>query len=351
MKPEENPEKFKELETKLGHLSRVTLSQTFPTWDELSRRSLKYPELYEAPKSRPNLIAFPKRNKIWIGTGLLAAASLSLVFLLNRGPVGESKVQVAEVAPAFASVPGPKFELVIGFISQSKGKNYLRKSDASESPLAKGSEVVAGERVIVGKAGSLDLTFANHVYLRVLPETEIEIVDSKSMFDSTQQLIRVWKGKVLFTLGKLKKDSSFQVATGDFGTVVRGTTFSVSYDGKSKHTIAVRDGSVSIVSPEATESVLEPGKQIQISDHVASIPSTILPKDDKEMKALQTQVSLAREAKLYEEYSRLELVRMEDGTEYRGVIMGQSATHLQLESLDGPMEIPIGKILETEKIR
>ncbi len=351
MKPENDPDQIKNLEAKLGKLSKVTLSQNFPSWDDLSRREIKYPELYSSSETKTNLIRFPHKGKFLIGSALLAAASFTIVFLLNRTPSDVPSNQVAEVAPAFASVPAPQFNLLLGSISQSKGKNKLKKSDEMEIPMQNGMEVSAGDRLLVGKSGTIDISFPNHVFVRVLGDTEIEIVDSKSLLDSTQQLIRIWRGKVLITLGKLTKDSSFQIASGQVDTMVRGTTFSVSYDGKTTQTIAVREGSVSVLAANQEESVIEPGKQIQYTDTVPSPVQDIAIKEDKEMKALQTQVTLTREAKLYAEYSRLELVRMEDGTEYRGVIMGQSATHLHLETTEGRLEIPIGKIQETEKIR
>lgn len=351
MKPEKDPDQMKHLEAKLGKLSKVTLSQNFPSWEELSSREIKYPDLYSSPKTKNQIIQFPHKGKFLVGSALLAAASFSVVFLLNRSTAEIPVNQVAEVSPAFASIPSPEFKTLLGSIAQSKGKNSLKKSDESEIPMVKGMEVSAGDRLFVGKLGTIDISFPNHVFVRVLGDTEIEIVDSKSLLDSTQQLIRIWRGKVLITLGKLTKDSSFQIASGQVETMVRGTTFSVSYDGKTKQTIAVREGSVSVLTATQEESIIEPGKQIEFTDTVSSPIQDISTKEDKEMKALQTQVTLTREAKLYAEYSRLELVRMEDGTEYRGVIMGQSATHLQLETTEGRLDIPIGKILETEKIR
>jgi hypothetical protein len=351
MKQDNNPEMIKDLENKLGKLSKVTLSREFPSWETLSKQEIKYPSLVEVPKLRTNLLHFPKKQKVWIGTGLLAAASLSIVFLLSRFTAPDSP-QGLEVAST--SVPSPRslsYEPLLGAVSHTKGKNFLQEGSSEPAVLSTQSEIKVGNRILVGKAGTLDIIFPNKVYVRVLSETEIEIVDSKSSVDASLQLIRIWKGKVLVTLGKLKKDSSFQIASGNVDTTVRGTTFSVSYDGKAAQSVAVREGSVVVKTGEHPETVLEPGKQILISDNLPSEVIAIQSKDDKEMKALQTQVTLSRESKLYEEYSRLELVRMEDGTEYHGVIMGQTATHLQLESIDGTLEIPIGKILETEKIR
>ncbi len=353
MNKKNDPAKLAKIETSLAKVSRVTLAQNFPSWENLSKQEPKYPSLYQTPSPKGQIFSFPKTGKIWVGSALLAAATLIVVFLL-KSPVTEapvSEVKMASAKPIFDEVPAPEFKSILGTVSQSKGKNFIRKSDESETPLTKGMEVAMGDRLLVGKSNTVDIFFPNRVNLRLQGNSELEIVDSRSLLDSTQQLIRIWRGKVLVTLGKLTKDSSFEVASGEVGTIVRGTTFSVSYDGKNTQKIAVRDGSVAVLTSGKSESVVDAGKQIAITDNVTSELTSIAPKDDKEMKAFQTQVTLAREAKLYQEYSRLELVRMEDGTEYRGVIIGQSATHLELESLEGRMEIPIGKILETEKIR
>ncbi|MDZ4726131.1 MAG: FecR family protein [Leptospira sp.] len=340
------------LEAALRKTSAITNAQNFPTWEELSTRQIKHPELYEVQKKHNNLVFFPFRPKTVIATGLLAAASLSIVFILNRHSLSQSHESIA--MPSEASVRREVIaEDLLGLVSQTKGKNFIfsKENESAKAAVQKGTTVKSGDHLLVGNGSQLDLQFPNKAWVRIGQGTEIELVDSKTTSYSTKQLIRIIKGKVLVAIGKLQKDSSFQIASGDLETSVRGTTFSVSFDGKNSQSVALRDGSLSIQQKGEVETVLEPGKRYERTEKQTPTLTTLDPKDDKELKALQTQVTLTREALLYETYSRLELVRMEDGTEHRGVIRGQSATHLQIETVDGNLEIPIGKILETEKIR
>jgi hypothetical protein len=351
MKPDQNSKLVQALEAKLSEMSQVTAAQSFPTWDELSARAPKYPDL-DSSTSSNNILAFPRKHKVWLGGGLLAAASLAFVFFLSHMTSHDSEEISLASAKATAPAVASSFEALKGSVVLSKGQAFFTtQSSLQKIPATKGAEVAIGVHFYVEKGGSLDLSFPNQAWIRLTGDTELEVLDSKEDRTSTVQILRVIHGKVLVMVGKLKKESIFQISSGELETTVRGTTFSVTFDGKNNQLVSVKEGSVSVKSKESPETVIEKGQQISLSDKTAPQITEISQKEEKEMKALQTQVTLAREADLYLEYSRLELVRMEDGTEHRGVILGQTETHLQLKSAEGVLDIPIGKIIETEKIR
>ncbi len=354
MDEKESKSSIHQIEGALSRLSEVTLKQAFPSWEELSTRSLKYPDLYE-PIKKSDAQGFSNVTKVWFGASLLAAASLSVVFLLSEYTKFTPESSLASSAVGSETIVQEKPAPLVGKVAYSKGDISLQKDGTTESTsIVKNQEIgiESGDLLIVGKNGILDIVFPNRTWLRISANSQVKILSSQSFSSSSQQTIEVHSGKVLIIADKLKKNASLSVLSGDVETQLRGTTFSVAYDGKGRNLVAVRDGAVSVKSKNANEpSVLEAGYQLAVVLDEPSVPAKLLPKEDKELKALQTQATLTGEADLFKQYARLELVRMEDGREYRGVILGQSETHLQIEMIDGVLEIPIGQVLETEKIR
>ncbi|TGN14674.1 FecR family protein [Leptospira ilyithenensis] len=357
MKKDLDPNKLKQLETRLANLSGSTLNREFLSWEELSKKESKFPDLYTPPKTA-QVIAFPGKFKWALGVGgttlLAAAASLSFVFFLKKSSSGADIP--SEIAKGSAAAPPVFFSELLGEIQTSKGNNFLlHPGETVQIALKKGDKIRPGDRILTADNGSVDLDFENKTWIRVASASLVQLTDLKKSDFSAIQTIGIEKGKVLATVGKLKKDSVFQIVSGSYSTIVRGTTFSVSVDEGGKQTVSVREGSVEIKNnrqdSEEKSIYLESSKQVSVSSDKAEPVISLGPKEEKELKALHTQVDLARENKLYVEYSRLELIRLEDGTELHGVILGQSDTHLQFEGADGKIEIPIVKIVETEKIR
>ncbi|WP_411821514.1 FecR domain-containing protein [Leptospira sp. 'Mane'] len=354
MQKDLDPNKLKQLEERLARLSGSASNRKFLSWQELSSQNPKFPDLYTPPKMG-QVVVFPGKFKWAAGVGgtalLAAAASLIFVFFLKNSPADESSSEVTKGA----AVPLVPFSELLGEIQTSKGNNFiLHLGETVQIALKKGDKIRPGDKILTADNGSVDLDFENKTWIRVASASLVQLTDLKKSDSSAIQTIGIEKGKVLATVGKLKKDSVFQIASGSYSTIVRGTTFSVSVDANGKQTVSVREGSVEIKnnSQESSESIyLESLKQVSISPDQVEPVISLGSKEEKELKALHTQVDLARENKLYEEYSRLELVRLEDGTELHGVILGQTETHLQFEGADGKIEIPITQILETEKIR
>ncbi|BDA80876.1 hypothetical protein LPTSP3_g38060 [Leptospira kobayashii] len=355
MKKDLDPNKLKQLESRLAHLSKSTLNREFLSWEELSKKEPKFPDLYMPPKTG-QVVVFPGKFKWALGVGGTAlfatAASLLFVFFLKDSSSGTDNP--SEMAKGAASPP-VLFSELLGEIQTSKGNNFLlHLGETVQIALKKGDKIRPGDKILTAENGSVDLDFENKTWIRVASASLVQLTDLKKSDSSAIQTIGIEKGKVLATVGKLKKDSVFQVVSGSYSTIVRGTTFSVSVDENGKQTVSVREGSVEVKnnSQNSEESIyLESLKQVSVSSDKAESVISLGSKEEKELKALHTQVDLARENKLYEEYSRLELVRLEDGTELHGVILGQTDTHLQFEGTDGKIEIPIVKIVETEKIR
>ncbi|TGM06419.1 FecR family protein [Leptospira jelokensis] len=335
------------LESLLQKPSKVAESKEFPKWEDIATRSIRYE--YQVP-TQNNIVSFfrkPIGLAVVGGANFALAASLFFVFFIRSFP--------DETTGGMASAAAPMEEQRLLFspldvsVSQVKGNVFVVPSGSeTRVPLVETYKLTSGDLVQTESGSQVDLHFETGSWVRVSPQSQVAVDLIQKTNDGTlNQRFSVKQGKLFASVTKLSKDSDFVVQAGEHLTEVRGTVFSVAYDGKSE-TVAVREGSVALgdlVLNAKQQAVVKQGEQ------VPSVASAVTPKEEKELKAFYTQTLLAKESMLYKEHSRLELVRLDNGTEYRGVILGQSETHLHFKGLDGDMEIPIQNILETEKIR
>lgn len=327
--------------------AKVTESREFPSWETVSKRSIQF-EYSPEKSSSSNVISFfrkPIGLAVASGSVLSLAAALFFVFFIN--PSQSDKSELAVASPAKETKQAISSPLKVQ-VSSVKGKvSVLPVGSSNPVPLVKNYQLASGDVILTEGSSQIDLDFETGSWMRITPNSEVVMDLIEKTNEAQSQKFSVKKGKLFASVSKLSKDSQFVVQAGEHLTQVRGTVFSVQFDGKSE-VVAVREGSVAV-----GDLILTSKQQtvIQSGEGLPPAPTPVSPKEDKELKAFQTQTVLARESKLYEEHARLELVRLEDGTEYRGVILGQSETHLHFQGLEGPIEIPIQKILETEKIR
>ncbi|MCG6146396.1 FecR family protein [Leptospira bandrabouensis] len=341
----EKQQTFAKWEALLRKPSKVTESREFPTWEVVSKRNIQF-EYIPQKSSVSNVISFfrkPIGLSLVGGSALSLAAALVFVFLLNPSNSNQSEVANASVVKTSNAIVSPLKVIV----SSVKGKvSVLPEGSSHPVALVKNYQLVSGDIIITDGNSQSDIDFETGSWMRITPNSEVILDRIEKTEDAQTQKFSVKKGKLFASVSKLSKDSQFIVQAGEHLTQVRGTVFSVQFDG-TLEVVAVREGSVSV-----GDLILSSKQQtiVKLGENPISVASLSV-KEDKELKAFQTQSILARESKLYEEHARLELVRLEDGTEYRGVILGQSETHLHFQGLDGLIEIPIQKILETEKIR
>lgn len=343
----EDQKHIEALESLLRKPSKLTENTEFPKWEEVSNRSIRY-EFKQDPKQSSEVISFFRKPMGYAtvgGTLFAIAASILFVFILKPTETKTLEVSSSAVAEKKRSILSPLHVTV----SQIKGKVFvIPAGSVTPVPLVEKYQLTSGDLISTESGSQVDLHFETGSWVRVSSQSDV-VVDSlqKSNEGFLSQKFSVKKGKLFASVSKLSKDSEFVVQAGEHLTQVRGTVFSVTYDGITE-TVAVREGSVAfgdLIINSKQQAIVKQGETIP------QVASQVNPKEDKELKAFYTQAMLAKESMLYREHSRLELVRLEDGTELRGVILGQTETHLHFQGLDGQIEIPIQNILETEKIR
>lgn len=343
----EKQKQIQSLESLLQKPSRVTETRSFPKWEEMATRSIRYE--YQVPnQNKNNIISFFKKPiglTVVGGASFALAATFLFVFLIKPDP--EKNLEVAS-APAMEERRMDFLPLLVS-VSQVKGTVFVIPSgSATPVPLVETYKLTSGDQITTEKNSQADLHFETGSWIRVAQESQVAVDLIQKTNDGTvNQKFTVKQGKLFASVSKLSKDSDFVVQAGEHLTQVRGTVFSVTFDGNTE-TVAVREGAVSfgeLILSAKQQAVVKQGEVFPVS------PSPVTTKEEKELKAFYTQSILTKESMLYKEHARLELVRLDNGTEYRGVILGQSETHLHFKGLDGDIEIPIQNILETEKIR
>jgi hypothetical protein len=130
--------------------------------------------------------------------------------------------------------------------------------NGQETPLTPDARLHDGDVIRTGEGETLDFAMNAVAGARVLPDSECEIEKSSE----EDMVVRLQTGKVMTNLKKLKRNSSFRVATPTAIATVRGTQFlsqaqSVGEDGV-KSTFSVRDDAVQVQRLENGNPIGDP---------------------------------------------------------------------------------------------
>lgn len=268
-------------------------------------------------------------------------------------------------------------------ITQVHGGVFALNSD--ESPrvhLNQLESVSSGEMISVDSDGYVDLSLTPTSSIRLQANSRA-ILESIHQEDGNERIrIYLKNGAVLAHVAKLKKTSEFVIRT-DWGDVhVRGTQF-LTQSTNEGILVGVASGRVEFQSSatlQATDSrtysdenldrqgnfpnypiEVLPGFQVE-SDGNLSMQKPISISNKKKLAELDylkledidlsdTQKFIESEEDLFNLYSILEVVHLEDGKSHRGVIYGMNDTYLYMRTVEGEVKILQKEILDVEKIR
>ncbi|MFM8764885.1 MAG: FecR domain-containing protein [Spartobacteria bacterium] len=180
--------------------------------------------------------------------------------------------QQAANSPATAQAP----TMNLGNIRVVKveGKEVqLVDASGQTSPLKEGSFIRQGAKIQTGKEASVVLLFDNGTTVNIKPETEFAVekfaqdpfdangVDYqtlKSEPSSSVTRLNVPEGTIVLDIAKLKKDSSFQIATPVGSAGIRGTSLGVTSSKSNQAnpvTVAVTTGVVQLKTATGSRTV------------------------------------------------------------------------------------------------
>ncbi|MBN2158305.1 MAG: FecR domain-containing protein [Spirochaetes bacterium] len=223
-------------------------------------------------------------------------------------------------------------------------------------------------------------------YLRISENSGVKIYEN-SRFTLTENLLAdgggtdslyaIDRGKTLFMIEKLSKNSSLKVATPTAVASVRGTSFivDVSEDKESGATTDVKviAGEVTVTSKEkpdngsivgvgemvivAGDGSIEKKKEIpekklrELRREAEDLDKTIIKKADAiTINAQQVVVSsdkvpvLKSEEEIKKYYHKLEQVNLDDGTTLVGAVIYQDASIVKIHTASGLIKVPTSSI-------
>jgi hypothetical protein len=251
---------------------------------------------------------------------------------------------------------------LVARITQIKGEAFLLDEEGNSiQGLSIGSSIPEGSRVLVKESSNLDMILNSKASIRIQGNTILRIESNQKKETSNIVQLFLENGTVLSHAYKMDKRSSFLVRT-DLGLVsVRGTRFLTKKTNNSL-LVAVSHGTVDLKKLESETSieVVQKFQVIYESNEIVQTPITNLvtrelaqldyvemetPLDSSIERAIQS------EDDLYDIYSILEAIQMDNGKLIRGVIYGMDDGFMYIRTVDGEVKIPQKNILDVEKIR
>jgi len=138
--------------------------------------------------------------------------------------------------------PEPLSAVVVFSVGDSK----VRHADQTEEKAQLGTTLAAGDNVVTGDNGKVDIQFPDGSNVRISPKSVIDFSKlSQTGAGATETQIALVSGKVFAKVSKSRKEDNFSVVTPTAIAGVRGTSFIVeSGEGNSGSKVKVVEGSV-----------------------------------------------------------------------------------------------------------
>jgi hypothetical protein len=164
-------------------------------------------------------------------------AALRTGALLSAGMLG-----ALWLAPAIAATPAALVEFAIGSVSAVDGAGGVR-------PLAKGTEIQSGDTVDTGESGRVQLRFSDGAYISLQPGSQFRIDEYNytGKSDSSERgFFSLLKGGLRTITGLIGRTNrrNYQVRVPVATIGIRGTEYTLSYDGQARGTVG--EGEISV---------------------------------------------------------------------------------------------------------
>lgn len=133
-------------------------------------------------------------------------------------------------------------------------------SQGKEISTSSGTQLQQSDTIITGKASFIDLNFLDKGIIRVGENSKVYLntLVSDGMKENAE--LSMQNGKLVVTLSRLRKNSSFEVKTSTSVAAVRGTTLKIVSDESSSKVFVIK-GKVS-VRPVVQESVVAASEKV-----------------------------------------------------------------------------------------
>jgi hypothetical protein len=125
------------------------------------------------------------------------------------------------------------------------GDSSIQHADSTQEKAQLGTALKAGDHVVTGDNGKVDVQFPDGSSIRISPKSVIDFSKlSQNNAGTSQTEIALVSGKVFAKVNKARKDDNFTVVTPTAIAGVRGTSFIVESETGKPSSVKVVDGSV-----------------------------------------------------------------------------------------------------------
>jgi hypothetical protein len=249
------------------------------------------------------------------------------------------------------------------------------------SELLLNASVQTGDKIITGKKSMATLLVSGNSAVRIYENSEF-IISGKETGESgaiTSGRFNIDKGKAMFVIEKLAKDSEILVRTPTAVASVRGTSFAVAVNekkgkgAKGGTEVQVLSGTVRVeTSGDPQENrTLEDGEMVTVTDENFIKEKERIPeKSEKELEKEEKDVAksitikadrvviqadrvvvksdkppvLRTEKAIKEYYHKLEEVNLDDGTTLIGAVIYQDSRKVKIHTASGIIQVPTSSI-------
>lgn len=291
-------------------------------------------------KADPDALAVPQaRSKVWMGAvAAVGTVSLGLgvFFFQNRAP---------QTVPSRA------------LVMSVRGQVNVERAGTAVA-VHTGDILVEADRIETGADSVLDLAVSGHA-IRIMGQSSASIAELRRNPDGSAKSVRMRldKGGLLSVAGRLSGPDKFEVQTPTAIAGVRGTRFLVQTDEQGTR-VRLFQGSV-MVQANGQERILESGSAVRVTSEKmesAGPEETSYLVDFNELEAnpdlrdpeiLQAAEAL-QSARTAEEikklYQKIEIIRLRDGREFRGVIASQTGSRVIIHTPEGIYIVDKGEL-------
>ncbi len=356
-----NREKQNRVEKEQAWLSHIkskpslpSLPEFDPSWLEREPRHVLKKELPAARVPRVGPVGYALAATLLLSfLGLAAYLSMQkpAYWLFGRiTPVAEKQEQKKEVA-------GP-VKKAITLAVQGK-VSYVR--DEKSHTLHSGDALYRGDRVITGAGGGVDLLLGKGVSLRVGEKSEFILKTLQNTEEGGESYsLHLQEGRLLSQVNKLRAGDRYEVTTPTAIAGVRGTSFEVESSARSTKVLLIH-GSVEVSKldsageSEGEPRILQEKEMVEVAPESALMMQEVPPARwkevtadlqsmnrktegvDRELLSTLNEISdVKSEQEIEKIYNRnLEIIRLKDGRELRGVVAQQIKSKLIIHTAHG----------------
>jgi uncharacterized pyridoxamine 5'-phosphate oxidase family protein len=266
------------------------------------------------------------------------------------------------------------------FVTFCTGDATLQRGSAAQTPLQIKDQLQDGDTLKTGAKSYVVVQNTDGLVLRIEQNTELAM---SSFNSAAKREISLSKGKVLSSVGKLKKGSEYTVKTPTAIAAVRGTEFLTEFNGKNS-IVAVGKGKVSVerTSGNPDGKIVETGNTAVVAEKkdtvalrtINTVETLELSKLEKtpvienvEKKSSEEIKDLFRDTEaadkkinfeireetgltfpeMKDAFSRIDVITLFNGRVIQGIIVSRGETY-KILTTTGPVTVSAKEVQRTE---